>query len=75
MISGGYWVSWSARQQAVHVESVAEGQRNNLEAFAEGRATDYVPLAIFSSLTEAREFAETIKKIRDNYQGGGSRWN
>lgn len=41
------WVLlWSQSQNALHIETVGDMQRSNLDAFAENRRMDYVMLAI-----------------------------
>lgn len=37
---------WSAKQNAFHVERVADTLKNNLNAFHTGRHTDYVTLLV-----------------------------
>lgn len=39
---------WSRSQNALHIESLSDMQRANLDAFADNRRMDYVPLQIGS---------------------------
>jgi hypothetical protein len=68
-------VSWSASQQAVHVEMVAECCEANLEAFKLNQPIDYVPLAVFHSRKAASKFARQVQKIRNLRHGGAASWN
>lgn len=58
-----YWLCWSARQNAFHVESEAESFRINQEAFREGRKVDYVPIGHFSSFEAADEAADSLRHV------------
>lgn len=64
------WLCWSPTEQAVHIESEAEGCKTNLRAFVLNRPIDFVPLAVFPNQEAAREFARQIQDIRNKRQEG-----
>ena len=67
------WLCWSPSQQAVHIESEAEGCKTNLRAFVLNQPTDYVPLAVFPNREAACEFAQQVQDIRNKRQHGETR--
>lgn len=57
------WVLlWSQSQCALHVESLRDMQRANLEALHDDRRMDYVPLLI-AAREEVDEAAEAIRPL------------
>lgn len=66
------WLCWSPSQQAVHIESEAEGCKTNLRAFVLNQPIDYVPLAVFPNREAASEFARQIQAVRKKRQEGQS---
>ncbi|TXH17576.1 MAG: hypothetical protein E6R03_03630 [Hyphomicrobiaceae bacterium] len=60
---GRWWLCWSFRQACPHIETEAEGLRTNLEAFADNRAVDYVPIGVFQSLEEAGATADRLRAV------------
>ena len=71
-----WWVCYSFRQHAVHLEKEAEGLATNLRAFQLNRPVDYVPLAVFDDREAARVFVRAVQGIRNQHeQPGGGKWN
>ena len=66
------WLCWSPSQQAVHIETEAEGCKTNLCAIVLNRTADYVPLAVFPNREAASKFARQIQDIRNKRQAGQS---
>lgn len=76
MKSERWWACYSFGQHVVHVESEAEGLATNLRGFQLNHPVDYVPLAVFGSESEAREFLRGVQSLRNQREpSGGERWN
>lgn len=60
-----HWLCWSPLQNALHIESQADGLRINLEAFTENRRLDYIPIGVFETEDEACAQADRLQKIME----------
>jgi hypothetical protein len=58
-----YWLSWSPRQNALHVESETNGAAMNWRAFVANRKLDYIPIGLYPTLDAACAEAERLKPI------------
>ena len=67
-----YWLCWSPRQNAFHIESEADGEQTNREAFFEDRPSDFVPIGHFTTSEAAHAEADRLTPIlreRDKKRG------
>lgn len=67
-----YWLCWSPRQNAFHIESETDGARRNRRSFIEDRRPDYMPIGLFSDRKEANAEADRLTPIlrqRDEKEG------
>lgn len=58
-----HWLCWSPRQNALRIESQADGLRINREAFTHNRRLDYIPIGVFATEDEACAQADCLQKI------------
>jgi hypothetical protein len=64
-----YWLCWSPRQNALHIETEHEGARANRIAFNDETPVDYVPIGVFTTEDQARAEADRIRPILHKRDG------
>ena len=67
-----YWLCWSSRQNAFHIESEGDGEQTNREAFLEDRPSEFVPIGHFHTSEAAHAEADRLTPIlreRDKKEG------
>ena len=67
-----YWLCWSPRQNALHVESEEDGARRNRQSFDGNRKPDYITIGVFPNDVEACAEAGRLTPIlrkRDENRG------
>ena len=58
-----YWLCWSPRQNALHVESEEDGARRNRQSFNDDRKPDYITIGVFPNSDEACAEARRLTPI------------
>jgi hypothetical protein len=72
MNNGKYWLCWSPRQNAFHIESEADGLTRNRRSFTDDRKPDFMPIGLFLGPVEANAEADRltpILRLRDKKRG------
>lgn len=67
-----YWLCWSHRQNAFHIETIATGVKINRVAFKANSKPDHIPIGIFATAKEANDEAERLTPVikeRDEKRG------
>lgn len=69
-----WWACCSFRQFAVDLRTESAATHANFCAFQENREVNFVPLGVFRSEVEARNFLSRIQELRDSLSKMGGKY-